>query len=714
MSKLGFSYCQSLLLSNLYFWDNTYNTFHLPCGMMTPTLFEVAAIAGLPPTGETFDPYQDCENLIDFNVKNASFSTHINLYHADEEEVSDIEHIAFLGLWLSKFFFCCKSLQVAKRFLTLANQLHAGRRVGLSELLLASLYENLGSTSAKLKEYEAGTNLLLSGPYWLLQLWLNATFESFLPTRGNIEENAPEIINRSIEGTRLLRLTPADDVDNVQTSLTKYTLMFSKRHHFLPSMAPFASRTHGPSWFTASLKDAMKNANTEIEDIWRAFLLPRLLVSRILPVKSHVCLLAYQPNFVSRQFGLCQLIPFSLFKRKCEICCAGTEWSARDIAVHKEFHSNCAEFQLIAFQPSFYSTNGFATWWTDFYSKNMFSTAEIKEHLTKAFSSLKENVPKGKLTHSAEIQAFQKYFETVYDPTNIVGTVCYAAPILKEKFEKQIAKRKSLKASFKHLHVSTNSHSSLAIKRKVAKKEKPVAKASSTTASRPTTSSSQGVPSSAALEKTKKSSKGSGKPPLTPKKRKTSPANIILVEDDEEDTPPTPLKKKQKKNKDKATTPLISTANQSDPSSGMNPSPPLIVSGAIQNKGSSTGAQNLEEDNAQNKEETSSPGEGGKRDSKHVDEKDSTGKENSEDTPSNSLARVAFPSNDVDEDDQDSDEIEGYFLEDEDMNMGEADTEGNQTGTSNASVDTVPNPTKINMLDVVFEMIDCRKRYCDF
>lgn len=93
----------------------------------------------------------------------------------------------------------------------------------------------------------------------------------------------------------------------------------------------------------------------------------------------------------------------------------------------------------------------------------------------------------------------------------------------------------------------------------------------------------------------------------------------------------------------------------------MNPSPPSTVSGAIQNKGSLTGDQNLEVDNAQNEEETSSSGEDDKRDSKHVDEKDSTGKEDSEDTPSNSPARVVFPSNDADEDDQDSDEIEGYF-----------------------------------------------------
>lgn len=63
MSKLGFSYCQPLLLSSLYFWDSTYNTFHLPCGMTTPTLFDVAAISGLPPTGETFEPLSRLRKL---------------------------------------------------------------------------------------------------------------------------------------------------------------------------------------------------------------------------------------------------------------------------------------------------------------------------------------------------------------------------------------------------------------------------------------------------------------------------------------------------------------------------------------------------------------------------------------------------------------------------------------------------------------------------
>src|ERR1044072_9726509 len=74
MSKLGFSYSHPFLLASLYFWDSTYNTFHLPCGMLTPPFFDIAAITGLSPIGETFDPNEDADNLIDFDVKNANFS----------------------------------------------------------------------------------------------------------------------------------------------------------------------------------------------------------------------------------------------------------------------------------------------------------------------------------------------------------------------------------------------------------------------------------------------------------------------------------------------------------------------------------------------------------------------------------------------------------------------------------------------------------------
>src|SRR3954464_5942879 len=47
LSKTGLEYNQTMLVASVYFWDASHNTFHLPCGMITPTLFNIAAITGL-------------------------------------------------------------------------------------------------------------------------------------------------------------------------------------------------------------------------------------------------------------------------------------------------------------------------------------------------------------------------------------------------------------------------------------------------------------------------------------------------------------------------------------------------------------------------------------------------------------------------------------------------------------------------------------------
>jgi hypothetical protein len=96
------------------------------------------------------------------------------------EKVSHEEHVAFLTLWLSHYIFCSKSLQVARMFIPMAQQIHEGRRFGLGRLLLATLYEAMGTASDAIKASKEGLNFVVSGPMWLLQLWLNATFETEL------------------------------------------------------------------------------------------------------------------------------------------------------------------------------------------------------------------------------------------------------------------------------------------------------------------------------------------------------------------------------------------------------------------------------------------------------------------------------------------------------------------------------------------------------
>lgn len=94
LSKVGPGYSQTMLIASLYFWDSTHNTFHLPCGMMALSLFDVAVITSLQPIGETYDPNFMAEDTIGFDGSQATFTGYITDYHKkDTEEVSDVEHI---------------------------------------------------------------------------------------------------------------------------------------------------------------------------------------------------------------------------------------------------------------------------------------------------------------------------------------------------------------------------------------------------------------------------------------------------------------------------------------------------------------------------------------------------------------------------------------------------------------------------------------------
>lgn len=73
---------------------------------------------------------------------------------------------------------------------------------------MASLYESLSDGVAQLKNLGDKGNLLLSGLFWLLQLWLNDTFEASLPNKGHVDEDAEGTRNRKVEDPKLAQLTP--------------------------------------------------------------------------------------------------------------------------------------------------------------------------------------------------------------------------------------------------------------------------------------------------------------------------------------------------------------------------------------------------------------------------------------------------------------------------------------------------------------------------
>ncbi|KAL5148570.1 hypothetical protein HKD37_13G035601 [Glycine soja] len=366
-SRSGPEYRPEMLIAAMHFFESSTNTFQFKCGMMTPTLLDVAALTGLRPSGETYDPTNSSDN-IKLVYKENTFSKYIAEHKGPvEEEVSDEEHVAFLTPWLSHYVFCTKSLQVAKRFIPMALQIHEGQNFGFGRLLLAVLYESLGEACYDLKKSKDGSSFLVSGPMWLLQLWLNATFEQEM---GLIipQDYAEEVANRSIEGQRALRLTPKTLDQNSQKLFLKYMRIFLSFDKFLPQHAPFISREVGPAWFTDYFPTVDPDNEEEVNEIWSFYLNPQILSCRTGVQSNYLGLVGYQPNLISRQFGLSQIRPKSLFEDPQDVI-RGANLSEKTfkkfLKISLDENYNLHPFE---FNHSHFCTMGFVTWWEKYYS----------------------------------------------------------------------------------------------------------------------------------------------------------------------------------------------------------------------------------------------------------------------------------------------------------------------------------------------------------
>lgn len=248
--------------------------------MLTPTLFDVAAITDLSPLGETFDPTLLTENTFTFVW--ASLRNYIVDHHnKDSVKVSDEEHIDFLTLCLSYYVFCPGSLQIAKSYIALVIQIHEGRKISLGKLLLASLYQALGLATLKLKLLaNTPKTLNLSGPLWLLQHWLNATFEyqlGYTTSKRLMRLNE----DRPIEEAKLA-LTTFQETLNTSIFI-KYLNMLIEADKFAPGMMQFADTNFGPKLFKDPFPGSSPQTASQSNAIWRAFLTPTLLFYRVEP-----------------------------------------------------------------------------------------------------------------------------------------------------------------------------------------------------------------------------------------------------------------------------------------------------------------------------------------------------------------------------------------------------------------------------------------------
>jgi hypothetical protein len=64
---------------------------------------------------------------------------------------------------------------------------------------------------------------------------------------------------------------------------------------------------------------------------------------------------------------------------------------------------------------------------------NRVNLDNLLPQLILAFNTVQSRTKKSKGTHIREIQAFQKYFQTAYDPLHLKRTINYAAQTLRDK-----------------------------------------------------------------------------------------------------------------------------------------------------------------------------------------------------------------------------------------------------------------------------------------
>jgi hypothetical protein len=374
LSRTSPKYKPELLIAALHFYEKSTNTFQFKCEMLTPTLLDVAAITGLRPTRDHFHPTVTGDK-VELSYKENTFSKDIaeNMGKVGEE-VSIEEHVAFLTLWLSHFVFCSKSLQVARMFIPMTQQINECRLFSLGRLLLASLYEAMGNASDAIKASKDGSKFTVVGPIWLLQLWLNATFETEL---GLIvpSDYQQEVDDREIEGQRLARLVPRSLDQDCRNLFLKYMKMFLNFDQFLPCHAPFIERKYGAAWFTEDFHAFNPNNEDEVNEVWRAYLEQTVLSCRIGANSNQYGLVGYQPICVARQFAMSQIRPKSFFEKEDRMV-LGTGISEK---IYKKYLRMVDRYEYtfkpFEFKASFYCTDGFSTWWKNYYSRYSICTA---------------------------------------------------------------------------------------------------------------------------------------------------------------------------------------------------------------------------------------------------------------------------------------------------------------------------------------------------
>ena len=159
------------MIATAYFWSNTTNTFIFGHGP-APTLADVYMLTCLDISSADDPLVYNRRAEYKVNTRNiGSWTGYIQEYQKTGT-VGQREHAIFLNMWLDKFNFYGRSVGPTCVYLAAAELLANGLRFPLGQYLLSSTYHLIHQVSQKLLLGEPIGNL--GGPWWFVNMWLNA------------------------------------------------------------------------------------------------------------------------------------------------------------------------------------------------------------------------------------------------------------------------------------------------------------------------------------------------------------------------------------------------------------------------------------------------------------------------------------------------------------------------------------------------------------
>ncbi|KAL5711636.1 hypothetical protein ACHQM5_013901 [Ranunculus cassubicifolius] len=295
-------------------WCPDTNSFVFSWGEATMTLEDMSVIGGFSVLGEpvtsplTEDMLEIQEILIKEhmsmtmgNIKQARKARHCEWIRGFMGRDDELEHIAFLSLWLSRYVFpTWPEETIGMQIFPIAIQLSRGIRIALAPAILASLYSDLRKlkeqlvASATADGYENDElPLNIWAPFQMMQLWAWERFPSLQPTPNPLKSGEPR-------SARWHRVKSTMKFDSVRSSIhlpdeflwRPYSSVLNnwKRPLYYKDQA---------EWIT--LTPDMIKESEELQSFIH-FIVPCELVGL-------ECIEQYLPHRVGMQFGMDQDIP---------------------------------------------------------------------------------------------------------------------------------------------------------------------------------------------------------------------------------------------------------------------------------------------------------------------------------------------------------------------------------------------------------------------